>query len=218
MKKKVRRRYIKTGLLIFAVLVVAVLAGRAIQGDAQGGKLDNPKTKGPVDAPVHIVVYSDFQCPACNYAREPIEKVFAEFPDQILLEFRHYPLERNHKWAMTAALFAECAAEQGAFWAFHDLAYEHQKSWSAPEVENAAYSFVEYADQIGLDRESLTACIEREATEKKVRKELESGQALNVRSTPTILVNGERLVGGKQFEERASEIIKEAISKAARTK
>lgn len=120
----IRKRYLLTAVGIIFALVSLVTAVRLTHRGAAASNFENVKIKGPQGAPIQMVVYSDFQCPACFSAVEPVEALRKEFAGVMQVEFRHFPLERTHAWALVAAGFAECAAKQGKFWEFHDRLFQ----------------------------------------------------------------------------------------------
>lgn len=206
----VTKRYAITGFVLIAVLVSAVKITRAVQGG--NAPVEDPvKTKGPADAPVTLVVYSDFQCPACATARKPIEELKAKFSDVLKVQFRHFPIERIHEWALSAAQFSECAGEQGKFWPYHDKLYDEQATWS--KDPNALQFFARYASEIGLDLEALGDCVTNPDIVARIRKERILGASEGVRSTPTMFVDGKALVGGKQLQEQGEAAVREALAK-----
>ena len=210
----VKKRYLSTGSTIIVILVLLVIMGRVVQKKTSVTQLEGIKTKGPQNAPVHLVVYSDFQCPACAKAREPIEALEKEFGQVLQIEYRHYPLERVHRWAILAALFAECAAEQGKFWQFHDRLFEDQRLWSGST--DAASPFSEYASELGLDLRALEHCLANPRTVERIKKDAASGKAQHVSSTPTIFLNDRMVVGAKQLGEQGKTIIMEELKKVGR--
>ena len=135
-----------------------------------------------------------------------------EFPEQLQVEFRHYPLEHVHRWALTAALFAECAGEQGKFWQYHDRLFAEQAKWSV--APGAQVLFSQYASELGLNLQGLSECIQNPKTLHRVRNDAASGKTKQVRSTPTIFINDHLLVGAKQLEEQGRTIINEELKKA----
>lgn len=172
---------------------------------------ENVKIKGPQNAPIHLIVYSDFQCPACKHAVEPIEELRKQFEDSIKVEFRHFPLERPHKWALTAASFAQCAAEQNKFWEFHDLLFKNQDTWS--KMADPLPIFAGMIQELGLNTEQLESCIKNPDTLSLIRKEYSLGSKQSVQSTPTIFINGQALVGALQLKEKGLGIILEELKK-----
>ena len=205
------KRYFLTGsgLVVFCVLLV--FSARFLQGGEASLSDHNLKVKGLETAPVHIIVYSDFQCPACRTALEPVEELRKEFSDSVQLEFRHFPLERPHRWALTAASFAECAAEQGKFWEFHDRVYSEQPAWSvSPDVISI---FARYSAELGLDPQRLSDCLGDPKTLAEIRKERSSGERKGIQSTPTIFINDHMLVGTLQVKEKGRAVILEELGK-----
>ena len=194
-----------------AILIGLVLAVRLAQGTPGGEKTGYPKRKGPNGAPVHVIVYSDFQCPACAGVREPVEILRNQFPDSILLEFRHFPLERPHRWALTAALLTECAAGQGKFWELHDQIYAQQANWA--NEADALPLLVGYAHGVGLEVRSLERCLADSKTLAHVRAERAAGEARQVRSTPTIFINSHRLVGAPELAAEGRKLVLQELGR-----
>jgi protein-disulfide isomerase len=206
---KKNSKFIISGMILVGLVVGSVFVARNLKGPVDVLKVVSPKNKGPVDAPIQMEVYSDFQCPACKNAIEPIEDLRAEFSDDVKVVFRHFPLEQNHRWALMAAHFSECAGDQGKFWEFHNEVYEHQEEWSSDS--NAATFFIAYAKKMGLDMEVLETCLSDQLKIKNIRAERETGVKRGVRSTPTIFINDEIVVGGVQLEEQGAGIIREKL-------
>lgn len=140
--------------------------------------------KGNADAPVGLVEFSEFQCPFCSrFATETLPGLTTKYVDtgQVLVGFRHLPLETIHPYARDAALIATCAASQGRFWNVHDAFFKGPAASSSTEFRRRA--LVAGLDQIELDR-----CLKLPETEQKVRSDIELAQALSLRSTPVFLV------------------------------
>ena len=142
---------------------------------------------------------------------EPIEKSRKQFIDQLKIEFRHFPLERPHRWTLTAATFAQCAAEQNKFWQFHDLLFQNQATWSASE--DPLPFFASYVHGVGLDTQKFETCVQDPQTVRQIHKEYSMGSKQGVQSTPTFFINGQMLVGSLQLKEKGPGIITEEIKK-----
>ncbi|MBI4358138.1 MAG: thioredoxin domain-containing protein [Candidatus Omnitrophica bacterium] len=207
----IRRRYFLTGSGIIVALVLLVFSVRFGRDVGAFSNLENAKVKGPHGAPVQVVVYSDFQCPACKNALPVLQELENEFSETMQIEFRHYPLERPHRWAMTAATFAECAAEQGKFWEYHDRLYLDQATWS--NTDDAISLFARYSHELGLDKEKIQKCLENPETLQRIRRERSTGVWQKVESTPTIFINGQLIVGGLQLKTKGREIVLEELKK-----
>jgi protein-disulfide isomerase len=148
--------------------------------------------RGPVDAPVTLVEYGDFECPYCGRAEPVVRKLLAEFGD---LEYvwRHLPLQDVHPHAQLAAEAAEAAAAQGAFWEMYDLLLTHQGALRSAEL-------VAYAEQLGLDTELFADDLRTHAHAGRVAEDVESADLSAVSGTPTFFVNGRRHFGAYDVE------------------
>jgi protein-disulfide isomerase len=154
---------------------------------------DGP-SRGPQKPAIEIVEFSDLQCPHCKAAQPVLEKLAADFP-QVRYVFQQFPLPANvHPWAMKAAKFADCAAQQDkeAFWKFTDSVFENQGSIALATAED---KLQQLATATGLDAVKLSACAATPQAEAQVNKSLELGQALDVTQTPTVFINGRRVLG-----------------------
>ncbi len=156
--------------------------------------LEGNPSKGPADARVTLVEFSDFQCPHCRELHEELKAVEARYP-QVRIVYKDFPLNSIHPWAQTAALGGRCAFDQSpaAFWKVHDSIFDNQDVISA---ENVWDKLVEFATQAGLNADTFKACLSSPDAEKAVDANRADGVALDVNSTPTVYVNGRPLVGG----------------------
>ena len=147
-------------------------------------------TIGDQNAPLNIVEFGDFQCPACAQAEPILKKVLGQNDEKIYFVFRHYPLS-THKNARIAAQAAEAASIQEKFWEMHDLIYENQKEWS--DSGNAEEIFFRYAEQIGLDKSKFKDDIDKTTT--TINDDYALGNKVGVKSTPTFFINGKKYSG-----------------------
>lgn len=152
---------------------------------------DDP-VKGPADAKVTIVEFSDFQCPACKQAHFKLADVLEKYGDKIKFVYRDFPLMGKHPDALPAAVAAHCAGDQGKYWEMHDSLF---KAGSLKEDD-----FKKYAAEHKLDAEKFSACLKDPARENEVRKDMDDGRAYGVNSTPTFYVNGYLVVGANMAE------------------
>ena len=152
---------------------------------------ENDHVREPGAKPVSIVVYADFQCPACATENQTILQAWPSIRDSAQLVFRHFPVTNTHRHAWTASLYAEAAGKQNRFWEMHDYLFATQPDWSnLSEVEN---EFDAYALELNLDIEQLHLDIASEEVVMKVRNDLRGGTAAGVRGTPAVFVNGRQL-------------------------
>lgn len=142
---------------------------------------DRPR-KGPENAKVTIVEFSDFQCPYCARATKPVEDIVKEFPEQVRVYFLHYPLS-FHKQAMPAAIASRCAQKQGKFWEMHDKIFENQAKIGDEDLEG-------HAKALSLDMKKFKACMKSPETEAFVRADMEQGNEAGVGGTPSFYING----------------------------
>ncbi len=149
--------------------------------DATEHVLGNP------DAPVTVIEYGDFECPYCAAAAPVLRQLVAESDGRVRLVFRHFPLADNHPHALTAALAAEAAGAQGAFWPMHDLLFARQDRLS--DVALRAY-----AEELGLDGSRVVGEAAQEFAE-KVAADFQAGLDDEVAGTPTVIVDGELFSG-----------------------
>ncbi len=151
-------------------------------------------TLGDANAPVTLVEYSDFQCPVCRSLHDALRGLLPNYAGKLRVIFKDFPLEQVHPWARTAAIAGHCAYEQKpeAFWAVYDLIYDNQDLVSA---ENAWVKMVDFADQAGLNHESFKACMISPESAATVTASHDAGVKLEVGSTPTVFINGRRMVG-----------------------
>jgi len=149
---------------------------------------------GDAKAPVTIVEYSDFECPVCKSLHDVLRDLMPKYQGKVRLIFKDYPLEQIHPWARTAAIAGRCAYQQdpSAFWKMYDLIYDNQEIVSASTAWTKA---TDYATQLRLDPEGFKACMASPEAAQAINASRDNGKALDVNSTPTVFVNGRRLVG-----------------------
>ena len=153
---------------------------------------DSPSL-GPANASVTLVEFSDFECPVCRSLHDALRGLLPNYP-QVRVVFKDFPLEQLHPWARTAALAGRCAYQQdpAAFWKMYDLIYDSQDVISA---ETAWGKMTDFAGQSGLNPDTFKACMASPEAGAAVNASRENGIQLEVGSTPTIFVNGRRIVG-----------------------
>ncbi|MDP3238692.1 MAG: DsbA family protein [Myxococcales bacterium] len=148
--------------------------------------------RGPANARVTIVEFADFQCPYCSKASDVVKKVAAEYPGQVRIVFRHFPLA-NHPLAPRAAEASACANEQGKFWEYHDHLFANPR-----ELEETALKA--HAVTLGLDVKPFVDCLESGRMKAVVDKDKKDGEALGVNGTPAFFVNGLPMAGAQPEE------------------
>ncbi|MDE2221546.1 MAG: thioredoxin domain-containing protein [Candidatus Omnitrophica bacterium] len=186
------------GLVV--VLVGAVVGAKILLAPKQA--VINPqdaRAKGNPHARVKIVEFVDFQCPACAWGIEYLKTLFARHPNDLYIQVRYFPLTSLHRHALISALYSECAARQGKFWALDELMIPQQSQW-APLI-NPQPVFDAMARQIGMDMGQLNSCLGSEDARKVINDEKSMGQSLGIASTPTYFINNKMVVGTKSLQE-----------------
>lgn len=159
--------------------------------------------RGPEDAPVEIVEFSDFQCPFCSRVTPTLKQVEEEYGDKVRVVFKHFPLSIHPK-APAAHAAAEAAHRQGKFWEMHDRIFGNQREMS-PE------KYVEYAQEIGLDVEQFKKDVDAAETKATIQRDAQQAAALSVRGTPGFFING-RFLSGAQPLAAFKRIIDEELN------
>jgi protein-disulfide isomerase len=149
---------------------------------------------GDPKAAVTLVEYSDFECPVCRSLHDALRGILPNYAGKVRVVFKDFPLEQLHPWARTAAIAGRCAYQQDpqAFWKVYDLIYDNQEIISAA---NAWTKMVDYAGQSRLDTDIFKSCMASPEAGEAVNASHANGQLLDVNSTPTVFVNGRRMVG-----------------------
>jgi protein-disulfide isomerase len=173
------------------------------------------KVEARKDAPtmgkgkVEIVEFSDFQCPFCQkFFNDAYKQIKAKYVDtgKAKLVFRHYPLS-FHQNAQKAGEAAECANRQGKFWPYHDVLFQKaQADGKGLEVE----SLKQYAKDLGLNSDKFNACLDNGETASIVSSDTTAGNNAGVSGTPTVFINGQKVVGAQPFSAFES-IIESAL-------
>ena len=160
--------------------------------------------KGPKDAAVTIVEWSDFQCPFCSQAKDLVHQLIDAYPKDVRFVFKNYPLP-FHPNAMPAAKAAVAAGKQGKFFEMHDKLFENQRAL-APE------KYEEWAKELGLNLEQFKKDMESPETAAAVTKDMKEAGDVGVRGTPSFFINGKQ-PAGRSFELYKS-VIDEEIKNA----
>jgi protein-disulfide isomerase len=166
----------------------------------RGLKFDLSKAQvaGPRDARVQLVVFSDFQCQYCVKLAPVLEKVRAEFPAEVLVAYRYYPLDANPR-SRPAAIAAQCAAEQGAFWKYHDRLFAAPGDLSDKRL-------TELAGELGLDPAKFEMCRQSDPAKQAVEASYTDAVQLGIEGAPALFLNGDLIGGYVEYEALAKRI------------
>ena len=152
-------------------------------------------SRGPENAPVTIVEFSDFQCPYCGREYPVVERLMKEYDGKVRLVFRHFPLE-FHPFAQKAAEAGACAADQGGekFWKLHDRMFTNQQKLAVDDLKG-------YAKELGLDSSRFEKCLDSGEKRALVEADEKAGQEAGVSGTPAFFVNGVFINGAVPYEQ-----------------
>jgi protein-disulfide isomerase len=160
---------------------------------------------GPVDAPVTLIEYSDFQCPACELYYSMVKQLVNESSTTMRLVYRHFPLDEvlpggqvQHPNADAAAEASEAAGAQGKFWEMYDLLFANHTDWT--ELPDPTAVFVGYATKIGLNVDQFKKDLVSQPIRDVVQADKSEGVSLGINQTPTFFVNGKAIVNPQSYE------------------
>ena len=189
-KDVAKKNFTRIAMVILVPLVIiGILYGLLGQGTTYPPDqvAENDHVKGNPDGVV-LVVYADFQCPACAAEHQMMAMAWPRIAERAQLVFRHYPLTSTHRFAWTAALYAEAAGAQGKFWEMYDQRFVNQAYWST--LSSVEEEFDGYLEQLGLDVAQAHSDMESDAIIQKIRNDQRGGTRAGVRGTPALFVNG----------------------------
>jgi thiol-disulfide isomerase/thioredoxin len=149
-------------------------------------------TRGPEEAPVTIIEFTDFQCGFCKRTVKVLNEIAEIYGDKVRVVFRDFPLF-IHPEAQKAHEAAQCARDQGKFWPYHDMLFENQRAMKPDNLKA-------YAEDLGLDTAKFNACLDDGVKESVVKADMEAGREIGVSGTPAFYINGRFLNGAQPFE------------------
>jgi protein-disulfide isomerase len=162
--------------------------------------LTNAPIRGTPDAPVSLVLFSDFQCGFCQRVNPTLAQLLERYPGKVRIVFKHFPIE-GHDAAPLAHRASMAAHEQGKFWEMHDRIFANQRAMSRADL-------VAHAQALGLDVAKFTAAIDAERFTAILERDKKEGEGLGIDGTPTFFVNGAPLVGAQPLQAFAAAVDK----------
>ena len=191
--------YVVGGAVLLAGLIAIVLAVTA--SDQQSSEdspaysgvpaeWQNRNILGDPDAPVTVQAWEDFRCPACAAFNQRVKPGLVEnyiATGRVKLEFRHLPLQQHEPGASLAAQAAECAADQGSFWSYHDRVFQATPSGQSAFIMER---LIDYAIELNLDEDSFASCLTNQTHLVAVSESSLAARSAGLNSTPTVLVDG----------------------------
>ena len=166
--------------------------------------------RGNLESKVKLVEWSDFQCPACYYYFSILKELDNRFGDQILFEYRNFPLKQIHRNAMMAAISTEAAGVQNKFWEMYDKLFENQEDWSNMNKTKFEQTLAGYAEEIGLDVEKFKFDLVSKEIADKVEASYKFAIKNKIDSTPTFFLNDNKINNPRTIDE-FSKIIQDKL-------
>jgi protein-disulfide isomerase len=196
-------RVVALALLVFAVMPAAILLTSGLGAPEPAGRrswidLSTARLAGSREAKVQLVVFSDFQCQFCQQLAPVVKRLRADFPQEVLIAFRYFPLEA-HPRAFPAAVAAECAGEQGRFWEYHDQLFAEHGDLSDARL-------LALAGELGLDQERFAQCLRAEKSNRQVADSRDDAIKSGLEGVPVIFLNGRRIQGPLDYEHLARQV------------
>lgn len=225
----INKLFLPVSILLSAILVSGTLLyvnrdkiGGGAETRAQIGQrgavevgIDDDAMLGDKNAPVTIIEFSDFQCPFCRKFWEgTLPQIKKEYVDtgKARFVYRDFPLD-FHPGAEPAAEAAECAEEQDKFWEFHDRVFAEQAKQGQGTIQFGVDDLKKWAKGINLNTTKFDQCLDSGKYKDEVAKDVAEGTAAGVSGTPTIFVNGQKIVGAQSFAAFKA-VIDQALKKA----
>ncbi len=181
---------------------VGLPIGRNLESVQPG---ENDAVKGPANAKVTIIEFSEFQCPYCKRGKETVSEILEIYGEQVKLVFKHFPLTSIHPEAQKAAEATECAGDQGKFWEMHDWMFDNQKELAVDNLKTAAAN-------LGMNSSEFDSCLDSGKYESKVKNDAEEAKRLGLSGAPAFFIN-DTLVSGAQPIEKFRGVIDAELAK-----
>jgi protein-disulfide isomerase len=172
--------------------------------------LTGAPTKGPAEAPVTIVEFSDFQCGFCLRVNSTVAQVLEKYQGKVRLVFKHYPLVELHPSAPSGHRAALAAHEQGKFWEMHDRIFANQRAMTRQDL-------LGHAGALGLDMTKFMADLDGPRLQAVLDRDLAEGRKVGVEGTPTFFINGTAVVGSQPLDAFVKVIDKALAAASAPT-
>lgn len=204
---ELRSKIKKAVWVVVGLAVVGGLVWLSVSGTQKKEATTNTLTtivaddyvKGSANAPVTLIEYIDFECEACGAYFPLVKQLEQDFPNDLRIVLRYYPLP-SHRNGMTAALAAEAAARQGKYDEMHDLLFTEQKNWGEKPVPTPQV-FEGYAQKLGLDLAKFKQDVASQAVKDRVQRDVESGTKLGNTGTPSFYLNGQKIQNPRSLED-----------------
>ena len=164
-------------------------------------------SKGPANAPVTIVEFSDFECPFCRALFPTLQKIESDYKDKLRVIYLQFPLASMHTHARKAAEASLCAYEQDKFWQFHDAMFTDQQHLAVEDLKQKA-------EKLSLDKKAFNTCLDSDKYLAEIQSDMEEGVRVGISGTPAMFINGRLLIGAQPYAD-IQKIIEDELRRSA---
>lgn len=200
----------KSFLGVIAAIIIVFLGVFLINGN----KTKDTKSSNSSAATNHVIgtspkgvtltEYGDFQCPYCGQYFPIVKQVQDKYKDQVVFQFRHFPITTAHPNAFAAARASEAAAKQNKFWEMHDVLYQNQQQWSS--LSDPTKAFEAYAKSLGLNVTQFTKDSASSSANDFINADIAEANKLGVTGTPTFFINGKKISVTQSVEDFSKQL------------
>lgn len=185
-----KKLIVEIGFVVILVSLVHFV--RISRGNPPALEIEPTKVKGLIDAPVSLVEFSDYSCPYCRKIQPILYSYISAFPDDLKIVFKHYPIHKLNN-AGAAAEAAECAGDQGQFWAYSDMLFLNPGVWLTEDFNNRS-PFPLFAKKLNLNLETFQTCLDSGAKKETIERNIREGRQYLITGTPTCILNGQKIL------------------------
>jgi protein-disulfide isomerase len=200
-------------VLLTALMIAGLASSTAAQGKFIG--VDDDPMLGDANAKVTIIEFGDYQCPSCRLFWSDVEpRLKKDYIDtgKVKLVFRDFPIVEIHPEAIVAAMAAQCAADQGKYWQYHDKVFREQYNRGEGVIRFKVADLKKWGADVRLDTAAFNACVDSSRHQEEVTKDYMDGAGVGIQGTPMFFING-RVVGGAQPYPVFKKIIDEELKR-----
>jgi protein-disulfide isomerase len=157
-------------------------------------------SKGDPAAKITLEEFADFSCPTCANFHQTLKEIEKSYGQKIKITYRHFPLQiKGHENSYNASRAAEAAGIQGRFWEMQNMIFTNQKTWTVQSENDARNTFADYAKSIGINVDKFKEdMINGQATAARVAADMNRGKAIDINSTPSVILNGSRVLTNEE--------------------
>lgn len=205
---------------VIAVIVLIFVGIYAFSGNKSSTKNSKSTTVaatnhtiGTSKLGITLLEYGDFQCPYCGQYYPILKQVQQKYNDQVVFQFRHFPLTSLHQNAFASSRAAEAAGKQNKFWEMYDALYQTQKQWESSSDPQSV--FEGFAKQIGLDVAKFKVDYASTAVNDAINADMAAGNKLGITGTPTFYINGKQVQVSQSVDDFSKQIDAAIAKKSA---